>query len=62
MGRPFTKENHQFLLIRYSIVVNQLTRLFELSHVKTLLTRVNPLSGNPTKWSNTLKKFVGNSR
>ena len=22
---------------------------------------VNPLSGNPAKWSNTLKQFVGNS-
>ena len=21
---------------------------------------INPLSANPTKWSNTLKKFVGN--
>ena len=25
-------------------------------------TEVNPLSANPTKWSNTLKQFVGNSR
>ena len=25
-------------------------------------SNVNPLSANPTKWSNTLKKFVGNSR
>ena len=24
--------------------------------------RVNPLSANPTKWSNTLKKFVGSCR
>ena len=23
---------------------------------------INPLSANPTKWSNTLKQFVGNSR
>ena len=23
---------------------------------------LNPLSANPTKWSNTLKQFVGNSR
>ena len=23
------------------------------------LSRINPLSANPTKWSNTLKKFVG---
>ena len=25
-------------------------------------TRINPLSANPTKWSNTLKQFVGNLR
>ena len=24
------------------------------------LERLNPLSANPTKWSNTLKQFVGN--
>ena len=26
------------------------------------LRHLNPLSANPTKWSNTLKQFVGNSR
>ena len=25
-------------------------------------TNLNPLSANPTKWSNTLKQFVGKSR
>ena len=25
-------------------------------------TAVNPISANPTKWSNTLKQFVGNSQ
>ena len=25
----------------------------------TLVLAVNPLSANPTKWSNTLKQFVG---
>ena len=25
-------------------------------------SNVNPLSANPTKWSNTLKQFVGSSR
>ena len=25
-----------------------------------ILTYLNPLSANPTKWSNTLKQFVGN--
>ena len=27
-----------------------------------LLNVLNPLSANPTKWSNTLKKFFGKSR
>ena len=27
-----------------------------------ILGEFNPLSANPTKWSNTLKQFVGNSR
>ena len=27
--------------------------------VKRLRVNVNPLSANPTKWSNTLKQFVG---
>ena len=28
--------------------------------VDSLQTKINPLSVNPTKWSNTLKQFVGN--
>ena len=28
---------------------------------KILINIVNPLSANPTKWSNTLKQFVSNS-
>ena len=27
-----------------------------------ILTVFNPLSTNPTQWSNTLRQFVGNSR
>ena len=27
---------------------------------KNVTYDINPLSANPTKWSNTLKKFVGN--
>ena len=27
-----------------------------------LCPNINPLSANPTKWSNTLKEFVGNSQ
>ena len=27
-----------------------------------IVRNINPLSANPTKWSKTLKQFVGNSR
>ena len=30
------------------------------SYVRKLESFFNPLSANPTKWSNTLKQFVGN--
>ena len=30
-----------------------------LPNVKKQITHLNPLSANPTKWSNTLKQFVG---
>ena len=30
----------------------------ELRHIN-LVVDINPLSANPTKWSNTLKQFVG---
>ena len=28
---------------------------------RKLFWKIDPLSANPTKWSNTLKQFVGNS-
>ena len=31
-----------------------------LSPKSTYTINLNPLSANPTKWSNTLKQFVGN--
>ena len=40
-----------------------LREYFERVHflVKRQIWSLNPLSANPTKWSNTLKQFVGNS-
>ena len=32
--------------------------ILSLGFVKTIKTLINPLSTNPTKWSNTLKQFV----
>ena len=31
-----------------------------LSKMERFVKTVNPLSANPTQWSNTLKQFVGN--
>ena len=33
-----------------------------LNQQKTVLVNLNPLSTNPTKWSHTLKQFVGKTR
>ena len=30
-------------------------------HSENVSIEINPLSANPTKWSNTLKQFVGKS-
>ena len=32
---------------------------FNLNHLREISMVFNPLSANPTKWSNTLKQFVG---
>ena len=34
----------------------------EICLLGTRLQMLNPISANPTKWSNTLKQLVGNSR
>ena len=40
-----------------------LDRIIRDSRVKLLkLETINPLSANPTKWSNKLKQFVGKSQ
>ena len=40
-----------------------LDRIIKDSRVKLLkLETINPLSANPTKWSNKLKQFVGKSQ
>ena len=45
--------NIDLQLIKESSKLNQ--------HKINLFILINPLSANPTKWSNTLKQFVGNS-
>ena len=48
------------------IYVKALVKLFHLWFLRRCVTviilfvNINPLSVNPTKWSNTLKQFVGN--
>ena len=44
--------------IYYGFVPNKTANILHLTHP----WYVNPLSANSTKWSNTLKKFVGNSQ
>ena len=38
------------------------TQIFSLTETLEVQNIVNPLSANPTKWSNTPKQFVGNDR
>ena len=33
---------------------------YKMSFTTTMIIRINPLSANHTKWSNTLKQFVDN--
>ena len=33
---------------------------YKMRFTTIMIIRINPLSANPTKWSNTLKQFVGN--
>ena len=34
--------------------------VLEVKNIAPFRLNINPLSANPTKWSNTLKQFVGN--
>ena len=34
--------------------------IFQYTQVQLRSWRINPISANPTKWSKTLKQFVGN--
>ena len=58
------------MTVKYNLIAFSCSYWFnlELIVIKVVLTElavvsklVNPLSANPTKWSNTLKPFVGNS-
>ena len=51
---------HSSVIRMFSYVIQMYS--YELIHVKnsTLKICFNPLSANFTKWSNTLKQFVGN--
>ena len=44
--------------VDFALQNDQCTRHIEISQL-ILLCKSNPLSANPTKWSNTLKQFVG---
>ena len=57
-----------FFVLIFSCLINyiyEINRIFNrkcLSTVGTDFSDVNSLSTNPTKWSNTFKQFIGNSR
>ena len=46
------------LFLHYSLFNSKVTKITQICKNMTLYN--NPLSANPTKWSNTLKQFVGN--
>ena len=49
-----------FILIIFKTIFNLLAFLVISQSLSEDFTRnINPLSANPTKWSNTLKQFVG---
>ena len=50
----------QALLSRKITLVTDFTHDLTLAVEMPLMIILNPLSANPTKWSNTLKQFVGN--
>ena len=56
------RKNHHKLPFRRSQFFYKVLQLLEISPKTrwTVLRRINPLSVNLTKWSNTLKQFTGN--
>ena len=54
---PFFMNYHKELHLRRS---SCLTSDSHYKHFRFAEQNLNPLSANPTKWSNTLKQFVGN--
>ena len=55
-SQPQTKCTGSYKKKVYLLFLEEHLKIFEIE------TCFNPLSSNPTKWSNTLKHFVGNRR
>ena len=55
-------ENFDVTLEKLEEVGKIIIEWFLNNFLKTKSSRFNPLSANPTKWSNTLKQFVGKSQ
>ena len=47
-------------LLPFSVKMLNFYKHYEILYHHVFRKDLNPLSGNPTKWSNTLKQFVGN--
>ena len=59
---PSKKGNHLGKVIGDRKIITEFTRSISSTRIgrPVLMMDVNPLSANPTKWSNTLKYFVTN--
>ena len=66
--RHFHSSQNENLLVKLnpgvfnlSIFYRMILNIFK-DGLTMIVTQMNSLSANPTKWSNTLKRFVGSSR
>ena len=59
MGRVFKETNYVLKETNYSLLFSNGTNQRRVNQFFQQI-RINPLSTNPTKWSNSLKQFVGN--
>ena len=57
LERNCTFEHDIYCVIHHHMILRKICSWFTIN--KRLVLLINPLGANPTKWSNTLKKFVG---
>ena len=64
MGTPgFAAQLRPLYSLKAQLLIEQISIIVDLAHCVTgYVFLINLLSANPTKWSHTLKQFVGCSR